>query len=732
MIYLNANAQNLTWKNYSSMYDINAITTAGGNVWAASSGGVFSYSPVTGSFKEFTTTEGLSYIQATSILPDSENVLVGEGNGTIDELNGAGIRLRSQVDIEKSASLNKQVINLFLSGDTLLACTPFGVVLISKSSFVVLDSYLHFIPGQTTQANSVAIFDGYIYVASPLGLSYAPRSGANLAAPGLWDVVDTLGFSSGVNALQVFNGMLLVGTSHGVYYSVDGAAFSSLSVASSINLTNFVEDGSALLLLSPGGLFRMNPDNSLVIVYSGNGSLQSAVPYSNGVVYAGTTRGMLAISDSVQTILPPGPATNQINHMSVDNNGNLWCATTSTSDRDNLGVAYMKFDGTEWENLSKEKNPTLPTNSYFQVSAVCNDEIVGGSWLGGMALLNEDGSVKNIFTNANSGLVGIVGGKPTDVLVGNAACDQNGNIWIVNSFAYNGNIFAVYSPNDTLKPWHTFGPAPQAKFISIGVDAYGGVWTGDQFGDAQNNWHGVFYYNANGTLDYAGDDVDYLVTVSDGLLSNQVNALVVDNEDQVWVGTSLGLNVIYDPTTPSYVSSIFSMLDQDVLGIDYDALDDKWVSTNSGVYVLSKDGNSRVAEYDLTNSPLPSNVVVAVACDRTHGKVYFATNSGVTQLDMGVVQPTTNFSTIKVYPDPIRLPAVRQVKIVGLVADSQLKIFTVSGKLVRIFQAQGGDYAYWDGSDDNGKLLPTGVYIIIAYSPDGSQSAITKVAVIRQ
>ncbi len=193
-----------------------------------------------------------------------------------------------------------------------------------------------------------------------------PRvTGANLAAPDLWHVVDTLGFSAGVNALQVFNGMLLLGTSHGVFYSVDGTTFSSLSVASSTSLTGFVSDGSGLLLLSPGNLLRLNSDNTLVSVYSGNGSLQSAVPYSNGVVYAGATRGMLAISDSVQTILPPGPATNQINHMTVDNNGNLWCATTSTSDRDNLGVGYMKFDGTKWQNFSKEKDPISADRQLF-------------------------------------------------------------------------------------------------------------------------------------------------------------------------------------------------------------------------------------------------------------------------------------------------------------------------------------------------------------------------------
>ena len=119
----------------------------GGDFW-----GVFSFSPKIHLFNQFTTTEGLSNIQATSIVSDSGNIFVGEGDGTIDELSGSGIWLKSQKDIEKSSFLPKQITNLILSGDTLFACTPFGVILISESSFIVLDSYLHFVPGQIYNA----------------------------------------------------------------------------------------------------------------------------------------------------------------------------------------------------------------------------------------------------------------------------------------------------------------------------------------------------------------------------------------------------------------------------------------------------------------------------------------------------------------------------------------------------------------------------------------------------
>lgn len=734
-----ASAQTLAWKNFSCMYNVNSISLAGGKVWAATSGGVFSYSPGARTFNQFTTTEGLSNIQATSIISDSGNIFVGEGDGTIDELNSFGAPLRSQKDIEKSSALSKQVTNLVLAGDTLFACTPFGVVLISESSFGVIDSYLHFVPGQTiTQANlSVAIFAGNIYVGSPFGLSGAPRSAANLSAPDSWKVSDTLGLSSGVNALAVFNGSLVVGTKQGLFYSTDGATFQNLSGPDSV--LTLTSAGNSLLVNSRNGLFRLHTDNSITVVYSSASAFHCVVSSSDTTIVAGTSQGLLAIGasgQSQQQILPPGPATNIINHLSVDNAGNLWCGTSGS----NVGVAYMKFefDSTKWENFSMAQNPVLPTNTFYQVSAVCNNQVVAGSWGKGMALLNEDGSVKRIFDNSNSPLVGIP--KHVDyVLVGNAVCDPNGNIWMTNFEAYNGNILAVYSPQDS--SWYTFqnSYSAPAGFISIAIDGFGGVWAGDQYADDNLNYHGVFYYNDNGTLANTSDDNDLLITTSSGLLSNQVNSVLVDNEDQVWIGTTLGLNVIYDPTDPSFVSSIYSMLDQDILGVDYDALDDKWVSTVDGVYELSKDGNTRVAEYDMTNSPLPGSYVVSVACDRIHGIVYFATNYGVTQLRMGVVQPQTNFSQIKVYPNPVRYPLKQgYVEIAGLVPDSQIKIFSVSGKLVCNLQEQQnnagriqGNIAYWGGTDDNGKLLPTGIYIIIAYSSDGSQTAVAKVAVVR-
>jgi ligand-binding sensor domain-containing protein len=716
-------AQTLTWKNLSSMYNVNGLAVIQGKVWAATSGGVFSYSPQGGAFNEFTTTEGLSNIQATSIVAESgDSVLVGEGNGAIDELDASSGKVdTSQHDIANSSPLSKAVTSLSIVGDTLFACTQFGVVLISRSTFSILNSYLHFVPSQSSvQANGVAIFNGNIYVASNYGLSIAPESGANLSAPDSWQLNNGSGFSDTVNALVVFHGMLVAGTGNGLYYSNDGTTFQQLAALGNVKVKSLSVGSNSLLINSQNGLFKMDLSNSITTVYSGGVTLNDVATYSDTLIFAATANGLLSIGAAVQPILPPGPAASLISGVSVDDRGDLWCSTSSNSDKNGVGVGFMEFDGANWKSFGKEQNTSLPTDNYFAISAVCGDRIVVGSWGNGAVILQSDSL--EVFDHYNSSLVNTPGNNNNYVVVGDAVCDGSNNIWMTNMDAYNGNILAEYTP--TTGKWQSFSDSysPASGFVPIAIDADGGIWTGDQYG-AQSTFYGLFYYNPTSAQGLS-------LTTNDGLLSNQINALLVDSQNYLWVGTSAGLDVLNLPST--YINPIYSMENQVVTGIDYDALNHIWVSTATGVYVLSSDGTDSLAQYNMTDSPLPSNSVNSVACDRIHGIVYFATSYGITQLKMGVVQPQNNFSKLKIFPNPAKLPLPSQqkIQIVGLVANSSIKIFSISGRLVKEFQAQGGNIAYWDGTDDGGNLVPSGIYIILAYSSDGSQSTVGKIAVI--
>ena len=64
--------------------------------------------------------------------------------------------------------------------------------------------------------------------------------------------------------------------------------------------------------------------------------------------------------------------------------------------------------------------------------------------------------------------------------------------------------------------------------------------------------------------------------------------------------------------------------------------------------------------------------------------------------------------------------------------DSNIKILTIDGRLVTEFSSPGGRTAYWDGRDDNGDLVSTGVYLIVAYQSETNDVVTGKVAVIRE
>jgi len=85
------------------------------------------------------------------------------------------------------------------------------------------------------------------------------------------------------------------------------------------------------------------------------------------------------------------------------------------------------------------------------------------------------------------------------------------------------------------------------------------------------------------------------------------------------------------------------------------------------------------------------------------------------------------------YPSPFVIDESSNKLIIdGLVKDSDIKILTISGKLLREFTSPGGRIASWDGKDQSGKFVSSGVYIIVAFDKDGNNVTTGKIAVLRK
>jgi hypothetical protein len=170
-----------------------------------------------------------------------------------------------------------------------------------------------------------------------------------------------------------------------------------------------------------------------------------------------------------------------------------------------------------------------------------------------------------------------------------------------------------------------------------------------------------------------------------------------------------------------------------VNSIAVDPLNQKWVGTNAGVFLLSPDGTQQLALYtvDNTGGKLIDNDVKSIAVDEKTGTVYFGTNSGLASLTTSAAAPKTAFDELRVYPNPYRVPSSVLLTVDGLMENSTLKILTTDGVLVREVQTPGGRLGYWDGTDQKGNVVASGIYIIAAYSASGS-NANGKVAVIHK
>ncbi len=266
------------------------------------------------------------------------------------------------------------------------------------------------------------------------------------------------------------------------------------------------------------------------------------------------------------------------------------------------------------------------------------------------------------------------------------------------------------------------------------IDDYGTKWFANYGRFETEPARGLYYYNE--TRNLPGSRAGWgKLTDLDGLSSNQVWSVAVDRFGDVWVGSDLGISIIYSPTNPgASIAPYRPLRDQIIQDILVDPLNRKWVATKRGVFLLSQDGTDVLAHYTVesTGGKLLADDVASVAIDGRTGVVWFGTEKGLTSLSTAAVSPERSFAELKVYPNPFEIPAAAPVTVDGLVEGSSLKVFTIDGTLVREIVTPGGRIGFWDGADGRGELVSTGVYVIVAYSENGTDVGSTKIAVIRK
>lgn len=261
----------------------------------------------------------------------------------------------------------------------------------------------------------------------------------------------------------------------------------------------------------------------------------------------------------------------------------------------------------------------------------------------------------------------------------------------------------------------------------------------------------IYIYDTAGTSTLADDRGHWARTFVDAstaasLPVTRLCSIMEDAADNsLWIGTDIGiliaprpwesaegtLQVIRPKVDRNDGTSLadYLLANERIYGIAADPLGNKWIATeSSGAVHVSPDGSRILAVCTSANSPLPSDRINAVAC-APDGTVYFGTDYGLIEYQSDYRPGESDYSNISIYPNPVRPDYHGDIIIDGFVANSVINIIDSAGALVARLRSEGGRIR-WNPADAS-RRLPSGIYYVIADSPECSGRTIGKIALVR-
>ncbi len=266
-----------------------------------------------------------------------------------------------------------------------------------------------------------------------------------------------------------------------------------------------------------------------------------------------------------------------INSITVDKQGNIWCGTNFNGNYPHLA----KYDGENW-------NGDINSSWVNSIALAPN----GNIWIttNKSSLLEWKSTFWKIY---NSDLFNFLWAEPLHI-------DSTGIIW----FAADTTILRFDGKN-----WSAFYPAntgmPFQKITSISSTGKN-IWFATQ-NNGLINFDGTNWKNLNDTSFISSLNIDALTSLGDTLF------IVFHDGTIEFFIDSTNYNSHFVKFSSGYTSQITS-----------DRYGNLWIATNDGIYAFSLTSEREILHYDKTNSPLPTDQITCIAADSS-GNIWFGT-----------------------------------------------------------------------------------------------------------
>lgn len=725
------------------MKSIKAVASVPGSplVFAATTGGLFSYNIQTNTYQKYTNLNGLLNIDVNCLIVDSRNRLwIGSSDGSIAILDLTANTFSYIYDIRLSNENNRSINSFAQYNNFMFVGTGYGIQKISITNYSFVDAPYYKFGGlqDRSPVNALLINHDSIFVATNFGVAFASLINSNLNNPNIWISYNSSNLSNGVKTIEAFDNKIFFGASTGMSY-YNGAVYNDvISPQSGPGITSLKAVGNRLYFARNGATFYFQGSdltNGFTDLATGGINI-IAVSNDNKLIYGTSSLGLyMSVNGGAYALYAPdGPNSNSFLSVAVDNtNGDVWGAGGGAD-------GFYKYNGNTWTNYNLSTYPQIGTSNDFRTIVIGNNSVWALSFGGGATILR-DSTIFN-FNPSNAKLPGIDGFPNYCTLTG-GAFDNSGNLWTAVYVTNTSKSLYVYDGTQ----WRgMFNPSiiGGANLTNLAIDNYNTKWALS----VTTQPRGIYFFNENGTLDNPSDDVYGIYTLGEfpGGNITDVKDIIVEKNNEVWVTTNNGVFIISNPLAaiqnpnnkpPLQKLGIISgnlkvPFTENCRAIKNDILNEKWIGTEgNGVYHFSSDGATLIEQFNTKTSPILDNKINTIAISNKNGKAYFGTDKGLSVLKTNAVEPVSAFDKIICSPNPFLLPSSTSLNIDGLVENSVIKIVSLNGEVETEFDTPGGKIARWNGTDKNGKNVPSGVYMVVAYNKDGSKVGVGKVVVIR-
>jgi len=757
------------WEIFTSPLEISDLVELDSLLVFATNGGVLIYDRELDEFNTVTKLDGLSDTHLATIKIDPYNQIWIGGSSP----NGFIQILDESFSVQKTFDMDLTEIADFAISDSVsfgafLQNQDWGIMEFRKNDkqYFYKDVYNNW-PVTLNQISGIVLDGEKLYVGTDQGLFIGDWKNSNLKDPA--NCVQHSVLTGDITVFQRNDNVILIVMDNDIYtfdletidarliwdYYHDSYSIKDIVLDQNEDLWGILNQ-TFIKMNSIGISLTLRPGETLKRIFV----------LIDGSIVVGTTTGLLFLDEDNRSFTrqkPNAMATNEVSAIHVLSDGRIVAGSRS-------GLMIKEHEG--WRNIVGINTDELIIHKNRDYSRFVADTIPVhfGDYIAdieegpdGLLYCGIRGTYPEPRVHGGGGILVIDIDDPANfilidtshldyfedeyMIVKDIAKDPFGNLWIADTYATN-----KFEPLKVLKPdstWGVFSVPESGNTLSltpnsIDFDSWGRVWIG-AFED-DNNVGGA--KNGGVTMmDYTGDpanpeETEWMnVNVNTDASTNTVWSLGINSSDILYLLSPkglIGLTLQFSNNDPVQQYS-FTYYPNISFGagskLEIDPRDNVWASSSSdGVYVLTSSATfwPDINGFTEENSFLLSNAVSSIAFDRVEGLAYIGTYKGINVLKIPFSKKNNTFSSVGVFPSPYRVPSDIPLTIDGLMDNSSCKIMTLTGRVLKTIKSEPdveGYQAFWDGRDESGDWVGTGVYLIAVYDENGSSSFL-KIAVI--